>query len=83
VGKFLKKVQAVSIHPSGTAKDMRGMPASHDMRATPKNYGKRTIVGVIRNGKYVNPDTNEPIVISNKKLKKAMKVRINKIGGIE
>lgn len=72
----------VNIHPSGTPKDLQGMPASKDMRATPKNYGKRQVIGVIRNGKYINPETGEPIVIKKHKIVRTC-LRVNKIGGKE
>jgi hypothetical protein len=63
-------------------KDLRGMPADKDLRQTPKNWGKRKIVGVIRNGKYVNPATGEEIKISNKKID-IDRVYIAELGGIE
>ena len=78
----------VHIHPKGTPKDNVGMPASKDMRATPKNYGKRKVVGVIRDGKYVDAVTGKPIKLSKKLLKDIKSrefktIHINKIGGIE
>jgi len=77
----------VSIHPSGTPKDLaaceRGQKSSQDMRETPKPYGKRKRVGVIRDGQYVDPATGEPIVVSTKKKTFGKTVNINTIGGIE
>ena len=62
---------------------LRGTRSGKDLRATPKNYGNRKVVGVIRDGKYVNPHTNEPIVIQKNKKIKNQKIRINRIGGVE
>jgi len=63
-------------------KDLIGPKASSGMRATAKNYGKKKLIGVIRNGKYVDAVTGEPIVISSKK-RVFSKVLINNIGGLE
>lgn len=75
-------MEQVNIHPKGTPGDLQGMPSCKDMRETPKNYGKRVVVGVIRNGIYCDPETGEPIVLSNKKLVHK-RLNINKIGGVE
>jgi hypothetical protein len=79
--------KSVAIHPSGTPKDLnaceRGEKSSKGMRAIPKPYGRTKCVGVIRDGKYVDPDTNEPIEISKGKPTRGLCTRINRIGGIE
>lgn len=62
--------------------DNRGEPAGYNNRATPKNYGKSKCVGVIRNGKYVEPDTGKPIRISVEHRDIQIPSH-NKIGGIE
>lgn len=71
-----------AIHPRGTPKDNQGMPADYDLRETPKNWGKRRIVGCIRNGVYIDTETGKPKDLSDKKVT-TTKVLINKIGGIE
>jgi hypothetical protein len=57
--------------------------ASANMRATAKNYGKRKMVGIIRDGKYINPDTGEPIEITGRKVPDISTININRIGGVE
>ena len=63
-------------------KDLIGPKASSDMRSVAKNYGKNKVVGVIREGKYINPETGKPIKITKKKIV-ADKIYINWIGGKE
>jgi hypothetical protein len=63
-------------------KDLIGQPASQDMRATPKRYGNNRMVGVIRNGKYVNPETGEPVEMSKEKKDFGIPM-FNWIGGLE
>jgi len=78
----MSKFDSINIHPSGTHKDNTGMPASKDMRETPKGYGKRKIVGVIRDGKYVDPETGKQIKISKKKIK-GVTCNVLHYGGLE
>ena len=75
--------EGVHIHPKGTPKDNVGMPASKDMRATPKNYGKRRVVGIIRDEIYCDPETGKPIKLSSRPLRDFKTIHINKIGGKE
>jgi hypothetical protein len=73
----------VNINPHGRKfTDNRGEPAGYNNRETPKPYGKRVLVGIIRNGRYVDPVTGNEIQLS--KEKKLVSVpRFNFIGGIE
>ena len=71
----------VNIIPKGKKGETQGMPSSYDLRETPKNWGKRKVVGVIRSGKYINPDTGDPIELVDKKVPIA--VRISVMGGVE
>ena len=66
----------------GINRDLIGLPASKDLRQTPKNYGKRKMVGVIRDGKYIDPKTGDPIILGCKKVDYST-IHINTIGGIE
>ena len=81
------KDKGVAIHPSGTPKDLaaceRGEKSSKGMRATPKGYGSRKCVGVIRDGEYVDPETGEPITVGEASLDLGKTININVIGGIE
>ena len=82
------KEKSVAIHPSGTPKDLaaseRGEKSSQGMTPTPYPYGRKKCVGVIRDGRYVDPETNEPIELRPGKLEKGrVTVNINKIGGLE
>ena len=78
----MSKFDSINIHPSGTPADNVGMPASKDLRETPKGFGKRKVVGVIRDGKYVDPETGKPITIGKKKIN-GIEVNILKYGGVE
>lgn len=78
---FLTK--SVAIHPSGTPKDLQGTASCKDMRATPKPYGKKKCVGVIRNGVYVDPTTGKPVELRKGKIKDFTTIHVNKIGGLE
>ena len=79
--------KGVSIHPSGKRTDLpggeRGEKSSKGMTPTPKPYGKRKTVGVIRDGEYVDPDTGVEIKLSNRPLRDFNTIHINKIGGLE
>jgi hypothetical protein len=62
--------------------DNLGEPASYNNRATPKPYGKSKVVGIIRDGKYVDPETGREIVLRPGKRNFGVP-RYNFIGGIE
>ena len=70
----------VSIHPHGKRGD-RGEPAGKDNRATPKNWGRRKVVGVISNGVYIDARTGLPVSLKDKGIPD--RVRISKLGGKE
>ena len=71
----------VNIISGGIKGDTQGEPSSKDLRETPKNWGKRKVVGAIINGKYVNPNTGEEISLKNKKVPDI--VYWAKMGGVE
>lgn len=64
---------------------LRGDPADKDLRATPKKYGKKEVIGKIveKNGKfeYVHVDGSE--FDRHKKLDLGKTIRVNWIGGCE
>ena len=86
-GRIVIQAKHVNIQPSGRRTDLeggeRGEKSSKGMTPTPKPYGKRKTVGVIRDGEYVDPRTGKPIKLSNKPLRDFNTVHINKIGGLE
>lgn len=57
--------------------------ASKDLRQTSKNWGKRKVVGVIRDGKYVDPETGEEISLKDRPVKEFSAIYISKMGGLE
>lgn len=77
----MAKPTEVNINTHGKRDDRRGEPASYNLRQTPKNWGSRKVVGVIRNGAYVDPDTGEPISLEGRTVPD--RVYFSKLGGIE
>ena len=63
-------------------KDLIGQPASQDLRETPKNWGKRKVVGIIKGGVYIDTDTDKPKDLTGIKIK-THRININWIGGCE
>ena len=74
-------MKEVNIIPTGRKGDTQGMPSSYDMRQTPKNWGHRKVIGVIKDGVYIETDTGQPVDLSTKKAPE--KVRVCEMGGTE
>ena len=79
--------KGVAIQPSGRRTDLeggeRGEKSCEGMTPTPKPYGKRKTVGIIRDGRYIDPKTGVEIKLSNRPLRDFNTIHINKIGGVE